>query len=293
MQMFLTVVTTQRSYILKVNPQMAVHGAPYNSGILLLMSYRCPAKQGSVCKGVCALSRMVRYAGPASRVLLPDAAQGPGPGRSFLEIPGFGFGTKSTLTPGADAAPDPDALISQNWAQLDEVVSLLRTGGYPISPKLQDVPTGSAGSAQKAAASSGARPDWLPAWLGGNKSRKLLAAQAGRMGSRRRLWEAASGSWQSVDSVLGRLRADLPAEQPSGSAPASQHPYKRLGLPPSGLLLYTEYTPGLTGREGDPGFMSIFQRLSQMLGLRRHSRGEVNPPPCLHSPFRHVCDALL
>ncbi len=92
--------------------------------------------------------------------------------------------------------------------------------------------------------------------------------------------------------MLGRLRADLPAEQPSGSEPASQHPYKRLGLPPNGLLLYKEYTPGLTGRDGDPGFMSIFKRLSQMLGLRRHYQKEVRPPACLHCPFRHGCGAF-
>ena len=205
---------------------------------------------------------------------------------SLLKIPGFGFGTKSS--------PDPDVLISQNWAQLDETINQLRTGGYPLSSKLQDVTTGSADGALKAAPPSDARSDWLPSWLGGTKSRRLLAARAG---SRRRLWEVVPGSWQSVDSVLGKLQAILPSEQQSGSTPASQHPYaKPVPLPPSGLLLYKEYTPGLTGRVGDPGFMSIFQRLSQMLGLHGQSRGQVCPPAGPHcllgmatSPPEGVC----
>ena len=166
-------------------------------------------------------------------------------------------------------------LISQNWAQLDETIGQLRTGGYPLSSKLQGVPTGSADGALMAAPPSGAQSHRLPSWLGGPKSRRLLAARAG---SRRRLWEVAPGSWQSVESVLGKLQATLPGEEQSGSAPASQHPYMKPGpLPASGLLLYKEYTPGLTGRVGDPGFMSIFQRLSQMLGLRGQSQGQVYP----------------
>lgn len=175
-----------------------------------------------------------------------------------------------------DGGSDPDTLISQNWAQLDETISLLRTGGYPLSTKLQDVPASSAGIAPQVAPSSGARHDWMPVWLGGTKSRKLLAAQAGR---RRRLWEAVPGSWPSADSALGMPQTDLPSEHLSGLLTAPQRPYvKPIPDPPSGLLLYKEYTPGLTGRVGDPGFMSIFQRLSQMLGLPGQTRGQVRLP---------------
>ena len=124
-------------------------------------------------------------------------------------------------------------------------------------------------------------PGYLPSWLGGGQARRLLSSAqarrpllgfapgspAGLPSARRRgLPELAANSAQSV---LGMLRSILPGEFHSGSAPAAKHTYmKPLPITPSENMLYKDYTPGLYGREDSPGFMSVAERLSRMMGLR-------------------------
>lgn len=203
----------------------------------------------------------------------PDAAQGPALASSFLQIPP----ELSMLSqPDASPSPDPDRLIQQNWAALNETLSLLRAGGYPIPADLQTFPPPGATPSTKSAATS-----MIPSWLlGSGRKRKLLAARASSLGSRRALrWISEMGSGaQGAAGVLGMLRSVLPAEQHSGSTPSAKQPYlKPLIVSPSENMLYKDYIPGLAGRGDSPGFMSITKRLSHMMGLQGHRNAQEDP----------------
>jgi len=87
--------------------------------------------------------------------------------------------------------------------------------------------------------------------------------------------EGTGASGQDAGSVLGMLRSILPGEQHTGSAPSAKLSYmKPLPITPSENLLYKDYIPGLAGRGDDPGFMSITERLSKMMGLHRQKSGQ-------------------
>ena len=220
------------------------------------------------------------HAGPlaGTAVIRPDAARGPALGNSFLQVPSLDARPKNLAPAKPSPSPSPDVRIQQNWAALNDTVNLLRDGGYPIPAALQSLPPPSVPAGPAAGSSA---PGWLPSWLGGGQARRLLgSAQA-----RRLLLESAPGSQagppsarrrglpefaaDSAQSVLGMLRSILPSESHSGSAPAAKHSYTRpIPITPSENMLYKDYIPGLYGREDSPGFMSVAERLSRMMGLR-------------------------
>ena len=227
------------------------------------------------------------HAGPlaGTAVIRLDAARGPALGNSFLQVPFLDARPKNLAPAKPSPSPSADVLIQQNWAALNDTVNLLRDGGYPIPAALQSLPPPSVPAGPAAGSSP---PGWLPSWLGGGQARRLLgSAQARRLlldsamgspagppGARRRgLPEFAADSTQSV---LGMLRSILPSEFHSGSAPAAKHSYtKPIPITPSENMLYKDYIPGLYGREDSPGFMSVAERLSRMMGL--HGRTDAAP----------------
>ena len=220
------------------------------------------------------------HAGPlaGTAVIRPDAARGPALGNSFLQVPFPDAQPKNPTPAKPSPSPNPDMLIQQNWAALNDTVNLLRDGGYPIPAALQSQPPPSVPAGPAAGSNA---PGYLPSWLGGGQARRLLGSAearrsllgsvpgnpAGPPGARRRgLPELAANSAQSV---LGMLRSILPGEFHSGSAPAAKHTYmKPLPITPSENMIYKDYIPGLYGREDSPGFMSVGERLSRMMGLR-------------------------